>query len=265
MNQRILITGAASGIGKRLTERLLASGASVCGVDIDTAGLAALKGENLLTEKLDVRDPVQWAALFERLEAEWGGPEVVINSAGVCRPGYVQDSTPEQVDFHFDINVKGVMHGTRFAVQHMLKHGGGHIINIASLAGIAPVSGLTLYSASKFAVRGFTLAAAQDLADTDVKISCVCPDAVATPMVDLQVDYEQAALTFSGGRILTVDQVCDVIINKVMKKQPLEVTIKAGRGFLAKISNMFPGFSALLTAMLRKKGLKKQAAIKSAR
>lgn len=270
MNKNILITGAASGIGKRLTERLLAAGAGVCATDVDEAGLADLNTElgceRLMVEKLDVRDPVQWAALYERIESELGRLDIALHSAGVCKPGYVQDTSPADVDLHFDINAKGVMHGTRFAAQHLMERGskqlGGHIINIASLAGITPVSGLTLYSASKFAVRGFSLAAAYDLEEHGIKVTAVCPDAVATPMVDLQLNYEEAALTFSGGKILTVDEVCDNIINKVIAKQPLEVTINPGRGLIAKIASFWPNLARFMLRQLRKKGLEKQAELK---
>ena len=97
-----------------------------------------------------------------------------------------------------DINIKGVMFGTKFASDLManMPGPGGHIINFASLGAVAPVSGVTLYIASKYAVRGFSLCASKDLAPLNLHVSCVCPDAVKTAMVDLQLHFEASALAY---------------------------------------------------------------------
>jgi 3-oxoacyl-[acyl-carrier protein] reductase len=183
----------------------------VLATDLNHEGLEALRqsagsADVLWTECQDVRDAGQWESLLAEMVRRWGRVDVLMNVAGVIRPGWVQEGSSVDVDFHLDINVKGVIHGTHAAARMMLKQGGGHIINIASLAGIAPIPGLSLYCASKFAVRGFTLAIAQELMQKGIKVTVVCPDAVQTPMLDMQVDYEQAAMTFSGNRVLTVEE-----------------------------------------------------------
>ena len=139
----------------------------------------------------------------------------------------------------------------------------GHIVNIGSLASLAPVPGLSLYSASKFAVRGFTLAAATELERDGIAVSLVMPDAVQTPMLDLQVAYEEAALTFSGDRTLTVEDIERTILDDVLVHRPLEVTVPAGRGFLARVANSAPALSRRLAPALAKRGKAKQARIKS--
>lgn len=267
MTKTYFITGAASGIGRHLAGKLLEQGARVLATDLNGAGLEELRhasgaGESLWTQLQDVRDAKQWQSLLTELVARWGRLDVLMNVAGVIRPGWVQEGSPQDVDFHLDINVKGVMHGTHAAARLMLGQGGGHIINIASLAGIAPVPGLSLYSASKFAVRGFTLAIAQELAAKNIKVTAVCPDAVQTPMLDLQVDYEQAAMTFSGSRVLTVEDVAAVVLGRVLEKAPLEVMIPGGRGWLAKLASAFPNLNALLLGSLQKKGRQQQQARK---
>jgi 3-oxoacyl-[acyl-carrier protein] reductase len=264
MDRTFFVTGAASGIGRHLAGELLQRGARVLATDLNRAGLDELRrssgaGEKLWTEVQDVRDAAQWQQLFVQMAGRWGRVDVLVNVAGVIRPGWAQEGAAQDVDFHLDVNAKGVIHGTHAAARQMLGQGGGHIINIASLAGIAPIPGLSLYSASKFAVRGFTLAIAQELAPKGVKVTVVCPDAVQTPMLDMQVAYEQAAMTFSGNRVLTVEDVANVILGRVLDKAPLEVMIPGSRGWLAKLASAFPGLNALLLESLQRKGQQQQA------
>lgn len=261
--RRFLLTGCGSGIGRHVAVRLAAKGERVCATDINHKALEALRDElgapaNLRIDSLDVRDPKAWEALIATLDAEWGGVDVVMNIAGYLKPGYIHEESAEEVHRHFDINTKGVVFGTQAAARQMLRQGHGHIINIASLAGITPVPGLSLYSASKFAVRGYTLSAAMDLAPRGIKVTVVCPDAVQTPMLDLQVGYEQAALTFSGPRALTVDDVADAILKRALVKAPVEIMLPASRGWTAKFSSAFPSLTGGVLKLLRNRGLKAQ-------
>lgn len=257
-----LVTGAASGIGQHLARELLARGARVCAADVNAAALESLRGnagEHLLTAALDVRDAAQWAALVERVSAQWGRLDVVLNVAGVIRPGYIHQFSEQDVHLQLDVNAKGVIFGTQAAAQHMIARGGGQIINIASLAGLAPVPGLSLYSASKFAVRGFSLAAAFELRDQGVKVTVICPDLVQTPMLDQQVDREEAALTFSGSKTpLTVDDIARAVFEQALPRAPLEITLPAVRGGMAKFASAFPATSVMLLKMLRARGRRAQ-------
>jgi 3-oxoacyl-[acyl-carrier protein] reductase len=258
-----LVTGAASGIGAQLATALLQRGERVCATDVNPAPMESLQAfantpEQLWIAALDVRNAAAWDSLFDQLQQRWGQLDVLVNVAGVLKPGYCHESTAADVDFHIDINTKGTIHGTRAAARLMKAQGHGHIVNMASLAGIAAIPGLSLYSASKFAVRSYTLAVAQELRDSGVKLTVICPDAVQTPMLDLQVDYEQAALTFSGGRSLSTQEVVDAILDRALTKAPLEITLPASRGFVSKLANFFPGLSVLVLGGLLRKGRRKQ-------
>src|SRR5262249_26511003 len=156
------------------------------------------RGERVLLCKLDVRREDDWDRAMDAAATAFGGIDVVLNIAGALRPGYVHELAAQDIDLHLDVNVKGVVLGTRAAARRMIPAHKGHIINFGSLASLVPVPGLSLYSASKFAVRGFSLAAANELARYGIAVTVVLPDAVATPMLDLQVDYDEAAMTFSG-------------------------------------------------------------------
>jgi 3-oxoacyl-[acyl-carrier protein] reductase len=265
-----LVTGAASGIGKRLVTALASRGDRVLAADIDEAGLGEASGSerwprgDVIVQKLDVTKPDDWERALDRLASDLGRLDLLLNVGGALRPARVVDVTDRDVDLHFDVNVKGTVYGTRAGARRMVATGGGHIVNIGSLASLAPVPGLSLYSASKFAVRGFTLAAAIELGELGVAVSLVMPDAVDTPMLDLQVDYEEAALTFSGSKPLTVEDVERVILDTVLVKRPLEVTIPLGRGVLARAANAAPGMSRALLPILRRRGLAAQTRKRSA-
>jgi 3-oxoacyl-[acyl-carrier protein] reductase len=134
----------------------------------------------------------------------------------------------------------------------------GHIVNFGSLASLAPAPGLCLYAASKFAVRGFSLAAGQEFEPHGVALSLVMPDAVQTPMLDLQVDYPEAALTFSGSKPLTVEDIERVLFEVVLPDKPLEIAIPFSRGLISKMALVAPGLMRRVGPLLSAKGRRAQ-------
>lgn len=263
MSAVFLVTGAASGIGLALTRQLLARGERVCACDVNVAAMRAQFGDDsdqLRVVALDVRDPEAWDRVTDAVMAAWGRLDVLCNIAGVLRDNWVRDETPADVHFHFDINVKGAIFGMQSALRHMLPYGRGHIINIASMAALSPVPGLALYSASKFAIRSYSLAAGMELAEKGVAVTAICPDAVQTPMLDIQKGKEQAALTFSGSRALTAEEVVAGVF-EALDTRALEIVLPGWRGVTAKFANAFPGIAARGVALFRRSGLKRQRAI----
>lgn len=277
----VLLTGCASGLGRHLAGVFLSRDDRVVATDLDFTTLQQVAaedgwaGDRCALLPLDVTSPEAWddalAATRERF-----GPrlDIVVNNAGHLEPAWVREMTPAQIERHLAVNVRGVMLGTRAAVRAMLEPAQGsegdapapgsatgvspgdrgHIINIASLAGIAAVPGLALYSASKFAVRGFTLAAAEELAPQGIAVTAVCPDAIHTPMLDLQVDYEETALTFSASRVLSVRDIERVLVRKVLPRRPVEVMVPGSRGWTAKVASAFPRLARPIVRRLWKVG-----------
>jgi 3-oxoacyl-[acyl-carrier protein] reductase len=266
--RRFFLTGCASGIGRHLAGALLAEGHRVWATDLDLAALSAhadarWPADRARVAALDVRDAAAWSRVFAEAVADMGGVDVLMNVAGYLRPGFVGEFTAEAVHLHFDVNTKGVVFGTHTAARHMLARGEGHIVNIASLAGLAPIPGIGLYSASKFAVRAFSLAAAQELAPRGVAVTVVCPDAVQTPMLDLQVDCREAALTFSGPRILSVDDVAAAILGRVLPDRPLELHLPRSRALLARVADLFPRAAMWIRPHLDRRGRARQRAMQT--
>lgn len=247
-----MLTGGASGIGKHLTAVLLRQGRRVIATDLNIDAIEAPE-----KHRLDVRDPEAW----ERVLDAAGDVDVLMNIAGCLRPGWVHEARPEDIHMQLDVNVKGVMFGTRAAARRMAARGRGHILNFASMAALAPIPGIAVYSASKYAVRGFSLAAAQELRPRGVHVTVICPDAVRTPMLERQKDFEEAAMIFSAPRILSVEDVERAVMRALVKK-PLEVFIPRGRGCFARLADLFPGLTIRLGDRLRRRGLERQAALK---
>lgn len=265
MNDEVIwLTGCASGVGLHLTGAFLKRGYRVVATDINIEELERLANHNnwdnkhVLVCHLDITSLESWQSAYQKTVDKWGRIDRLLNIAGYLKPGFIHETSADEIDRHIDINVKGLIIGSQLLAKHMVKEGHGQIINIASLAGVAAIPGISLYSTSKFAVRGFSLALAQELKVHGVQVTVICPDAIQTPMLDLQEDYDEAALTFSGPKPLTVEQIEQAIFNDAMPNAPLEITLPMSRGILAKLGNAFPTASFLLGDILTKKGRKAQ-------
>lgn len=259
--RRILVSGCASGIGRDLAQVLVSAGHRVLATDRVLAPLQELAergpAERIQVRTLDVTDPLAWEAALAAARQCFGGLDVLVNVAGVLVPGWAHEISDEAVDLHLDVNVKGVVHGMRAVVPGMIAQGHGHIINVASLAALAPVPGLALYCASKYAVRGYSLSVALELRRHGIAVTVVCPDAVQTPMLELQRDVEAAAMTFSGPRVLTTREVSEAIV-RALDERPLELLLPPSRGWLAKLGDLLPDSARVLEPLLRWQGRRKQ-------
>jgi 3-oxoacyl-[acyl-carrier protein] reductase len=263
-NRVFVVTGCASGIGRELADAIVAAGARLVATDRDIEALQRHETQQgwpqdrTMTRALDVTESEQWTRAIEATRERFGRVDVLVNVAGYLLPGWVNEVDDAAVHRHFDVNLKGVVFGTRAVSNAMLEQGSGHIVNVASLAALAPIPGLSLYSASKYAVRAFSLAAAQELRPKGVAVTVVCPDAVRTPMLELQRDYEQAAMTFSGPRVLEPAEVTGAILGPVLARAPLEVFLPPSRGWLARVADVFPTTALTIGPFLRKRGRTRQ-------
>jgi len=250
----IVLTGAASGIGKQLVHTFLERKIPLILVDLDAEKLENLAQGSaaVLGVDGDVAQEATWFRVVETAKKLGLPISHLINCAGVIRPGFVDSFSLEDIDYHMDCNAKGSILGTTVVGRVMKDQGFGHILNISSLAGLAPVSGLSLYSASKFAVR-FSLSVAAELKRYGVLVSVICPDLVNTPMLDLQLGYpEEAKLTFSGPKkVLEPNEVVQVILG-VMERPRVLVCIPESRGLLAKIAGTWPWIGELFRKSLEK-------------
>jgi 3-oxoacyl-[acyl-carrier protein] reductase len=262
--ETFFLTGCASGIGQHLADKLVSQGRRLFATDINLDSLAAHAQLNNWPQdrvrllQLDVRDRQAWTESIRQAVEAFGEIDVLMNIAGYMLAGWAREAPSEIVDRHFDINVKGAIYGTQAAAQQMIKQDGGrgrgHIINIASLSALVPIPGIAIYSASKYAVRAFSLAIAQELRPDNIYVTVISPDAVHTPLLNPQKGIEAAAIVFSSPKLLTVEDVVGAILEKAIPRKPLEIIIPARRGWLAHLTNIFPQLTFKLGPIYRKRG-----------
>lgn len=242
------LTGCASGIGRHMAGVLAERGHRVFATDINLEGLEASAAERGWLEpkvhlaRLDVTDPDNWEEVFGRAVDALGGVDVIMNIAGYLQSGLVHEAPVKETNRHIDINAKGVVFGTQVAARHMVERGKGHIINISSIAGLVPVPGMALYSASKYFVRSYSLAAADELRPRGVAVTIVCPFSVQTPLLERQVTNPSADMMFAYPA-LTVQDIEQAIIRRALPKTPREVWIPRSRCWLARLVDVFPALA----------------------
>jgi len=195
-NQVVMITGAGGGIGRAIAESFAEEGAILALTDVDERGLedlvSSLKKQEIQVApyRMDVTKEAEIARVVEEILKDFGRVDILVNNAGVSTMNWFWELTEEEWDFNMNVNAKGVWLVTKHVAPHMIQRKKGKIVNIASMAAKIGAPLLAHYSASKFAVVGFTQAAAKELAPYGINVNAVCPGFVKTPMQDREVVWE---------------------------------------------------------------------------
>lgn len=183
-----VVTGGASGIGRGTVERFLAEGARVVIADVDRErgeAFAAECGTDARFKRTDVADQTQVRELVDFAVQAFGGLHVMFNNAGISGARHARLLDDDFADFDrvMSVNLLGLMVGTREATRHMSTSGGGSIINISSVGGIQAAPGLWSYHTSKSSVISFTKCAAIDVGEYGVRVNCLAPGNIETPIL----------------------------------------------------------------------------------
>lgn len=194
-----LVTGASSGLGKRVAERFLAGGWSVAAT-MRAPSFGSPSSDRMLSEVLDVTKPESISSAVEAVLSRFGRIDAVVNNAGFGLAGVFEAISPEDVQRQFDVNLFGVMNVCREVLPIMRRQRSGVIANISSAAGVFAMPGTSVYTASKFALEGFSEALAHELRSQNIAVKIIEPGGIggtnfsanslkANPPVEVPADY----------------------------------------------------------------------------
>jgi len=243
--RRVLVTGAANGIGAAIVRMCLDAGHRVVAVDIDQEGLSRLRAElpGLETAVLDVRDLAAWERIVGSAETQGGPIDVLINNAGVCLPGPCDQVSAEDDRLTVEVNLIGVMNGVRTLLPRFLARERGHVINVASMAAFAPSTELASYCATKHAVRAYTHSCALDHRHAPIHWTLACPGAVETPMLESMRQRRAGVVVFTE-KPIPPEEVASAIVNAIRNPRG-EILVPNTQGKkLLRFIGLFPGLIA---------------------
>lgn len=186
----VLVTGAASGLGRGIALAFARDGAHLALVDIDedglseTAAMAESEGSRVLARRVDVSRREEMEGLAEEVLSIYGWVDVLVNNAGVCVAGELVLIPMEDIEWIVGINLMGEIYGARLFLPGMIERGEGHIVNVSSISGLALLPFNIAYTTTKFGITGFTTALWAECRRHGVGVTLVCPGAVSTNIAE---------------------------------------------------------------------------------
>ncbi|MEJ7635588.1 SDR family NAD(P)-dependent oxidoreductase [Aeromicrobium sp.] len=231
----VAVTGSARGIGLAVATSCVAAGMRVVIGDLDARAVddvAKQLGPNAVGVVVDVSDEDSFASFLDAAEDHFGSLDVLINNAGVLRMGPLAEATADDVRLQLDVNVRGVVTGTRLAMQRFIARGEGHIVNMASSASMVAAPNGAVYSASKHAVLGLTRAVRGELRGTAVRTTIVMPGVIRTEMTQ---EFAPAL----GVRVVDPEAVAEAILSALRKGTP-EVYVPKEVGLQGRLFTVLP-------------------------
>lgn len=224
----VAITGGARGIGLATARALVADGACVAIGDLDGAGVS-----DVAAYPLDVTSPGSFARFVAAVERDLGPLDVLVNNAGVLAAGPVADQPDDVTRRIVEVNLLGVITGTKLALRSMLRRGSGHIVNVASVSGETYAGGEATYCASKYGVVGFTDAARFELSGSGVRFTLVLP-----ALVDTRLTAGARPMRFVNWRV-SPDDVAAAIV-RVLHHPRRRVYVPASMGVAVRVRRLVP-------------------------
>ncbi len=249
MGINAVITGAGSGLGRALSLALAKRNCRVGIADLnldrarETLSLVELRGGRGMVAEVDVADPESVKCLAERFYGEWGRVDLLINNAGVVAAGHVGDIPLEDWRWQFDVNFWGVLYGCHFFIPSMKRQGGGHILNVASSAGLLNLLEMGPYNASKAAIVSLSETLRAELAPAGIGVTVLCPMFFKTRLLETtrytdEFERRFAQTAFDNAR-MSAEEVAERALRAVERGRLYCIPQLSGRTYWA-IKRMAP-------------------------
>jgi len=263
----VIITGASQGVGAATARAFAKHGANLVLIARGQGKLDALAdelglGDRVMAVPLDVTDVNGFGRLLARADEVFGSVDVLVNNAGCHVRGPVEAVAPEDIGRMIDVNLKAPLIATRLVLPYLRRSKRPAVINVASLAGRTPVPGSATYSTTKFGLRAFGLALAEELRGSGIRIASVSPGPIATGFILDEIDTV-SDLTFSQP-LSTVEQVAEAIVGLV-DGGPNDLPMPRISGWLTTLTYLFPSIGRALRPMLENKGRRVKERLKRER
>ncbi len=255
-DKTVIITGGSEGVGAATARRFAAAGARLVLVARGKRKLEAIAEElrpqtEVRIAAMDVCDEDACVTVFRKAEYDFEHIHYLVNNAGYHARGPVEKQAPEDLARMVDVNLKAPILLCRLAIPYLQRAGNGAIINVASLAGRTPVPNAATYSATKFGLRAFTFALAEELRGTGIKLAAVSPGPIETGFILENID-QVADITFSQP-LSTADEVAQVIMDLCLNEKR-ERSMPPVSGLLTTLSYLFPALGRALQPALNRRG-----------
>ncbi len=235
--RRVLVTGAASGLGRAIASRYAQDGCLVLLTDIDQDALTIVEKDlsrisGVVSRRLDVRDDGDWARARQWCEDTWDGLDLLVNNAGVAAGGRMELVAMDDWDWIIELNLKSVVRGCRTFIPLLKRQGYGQILNTASLAGLANLPAMAPYNVTKAAVISLSQTLRHELAPYGVGVSVLCPAFVSTNLASSMRSPEPVAIERAGRLIsqarVSADEVAEKVFQGVAAGRFLILTHREG-------------------------------------
>lgn len=251
----ILVLGGASGIGAATAHLAMQAGARVAVADLQEprAGTFPVVGGPMV-RTVDVRDEQSLEALRDEVTARFGRVDAVVNCAAVLEPGPVSTVPWSAIRRQFDVNALGTALVSTVFLRTFREQGYGHLLLVSSLGGITPLPDSAAYSATKFAVRGWALALAQEVRAYGIDVTVVCPDSTDTPQLAAEAEGNGAPLSFTSAP-MPAARVARAIL-RAIERPRREVCVPWYRGVLCKVAGGSPLLFRAVYPLLRIAGVR---------
>lgn len=219
-----LVTGASRGIGRQIALSLAEAGFKV-GVNYSSSPdkanevveLIKSKGGNAIAVKANVGSSAEVTEMFNVVEKELGGVDVLVNNAGITKDGLVMRMKDEDWDAVIETNLKSTFLCSKASLKHMMKNRWGRIINISSISGVSGNAGQANYAAAKAGMIGFTKSLAREVASRNITVNCIAPGFITTDMTEKLTEEQKKSFLIPLGRFGEVHEIADMVVFMAVK------------------------------------------------